>query len=152
MGKFIDFIININLFFFSLGADEQLGGYSQFMRRYTTGGWNHVVDELSSNISRLPYRNLGRDDRIISYHGKEIRYPYLDENVMKFLCKLPVRAKMDFNIENGGKLLLRKLCQKLGLIYSSKQKKRAIQFGSRSAKMEINTSRKINGTDKIEKN
>ncbi|KAG5513376.1 hypothetical protein PMAC_001439 [Pneumocystis sp. 'macacae'] len=133
-------------------ADEQLGGYLQHLKRYKNGGWSEVIDELSCNISRLSYRNLGRDDRIVSHHGKEIRYPYLDENVVKFLCKLPVRGKMDFSIQNGDKLLLRRLCQKLGLIYASKEKKRAIQFGSRSAKMEVNNSKKVNGYDKLEKN
>ncbi|KTW28577.1 hypothetical protein T552_01838 [Pneumocystis carinii B80] len=131
-------------------ADEQLGGYSRYLTRYIKGGWPDVIDELSCNISRLSYRNLGRDDRIVSHHGKEIRYPYLDENVIRFLSKLPVQGKMNFNIENGEKLLLRKLSQKLGLIYSSKEKKRAIQFGSRSAKMQI-SNKKISGTDKLEK-
>ncbi|KAG4304448.1 hypothetical protein PORY_002158 [Pneumocystis oryctolagi] len=139
------------LIFFSLGADEQLGGYSQHLKKYISGGWSEVINELSYNISRLSYRNLGRDDRVISHHGKEIRYPYLDENVVKFLCKLPVRGKMDFTIQNGEKLLLRKLCQKLGLIYPSKEKKRAIQFGSRSAKIGINIGKKVNGYDKLEK-
>ncbi|KTW29523.1 uncharacterized protein T551_02139 [Pneumocystis jirovecii RU7] len=132
-------------------ADEQLGGYLQYLKRYKNGGWPEVIDELSCNILRLSYRNLGRDDRIVSHHGKEIRYPYLDENVVKFLCKLPVRGKMDFSIQNGDKLLLRKLCQKLGLICTSKEKKRAIQFGSRSAKMETNISKKVSGYDKFEK-
>ncbi|EMR10398.1 hypothetical protein PNEG_01113 [Pneumocystis murina B123] len=131
-------------------ADEQLGGYSRYLKKYIKGGWLDVIEELSCNISRLSYRNLGRDDRIVSHHGKEIRYPYLDENVMRFLSKLPVQGKMNFNIENGEKLLLRKLSRKLGLIYSSKEKKRAIQFGSRSAKMQL-SNKKISGTNKLEK-
>lgn len=33
--------------------------------------------------------NLGRDDRCVAAHGREARFPYLDENVMVLLRALP---------------------------------------------------------------
>ncbi|OMJ16739.1 Asparagine synthetase domain-containing protein 1 [Smittium culicis] len=79
-----------------------------------------------------------RDDRIISDHGKEARFPFLDEEVVDFLNGLQVDEKMDMRLGKGfgDKLLLRLLAYKLGLVCASMQPKRAIQFGARTAKME----------------
>ena len=33
-------------------------------------------------------RNLGRDDRVICHHGRQLRTPYIDENVVQFLGSL----------------------------------------------------------------
>lgn len=38
--------------------------------------------ELQKDQARLWKRNLGRDDRCIADHGREARFPYLDEGVV----------------------------------------------------------------------
>lgn len=90
-------------------------------------------------MDRIPTRNLGRDDRVISAHGKETRHPFLSLDVVNFLVGLPVHVKMDPRLELGvgDKMLLRLAARKMGLIEASTRKKRAMQFGSRSARMEI---------------
>ncbi|OLY83934.1 Asparagine synthetase domain-containing protein 1 [Smittium mucronatum] len=90
------------------------------------------------DVERISHRNLGRDDRIISDHGKEGRFPFLDEKVVDFLNGLAVNEKMDMRLGKGfgDKLLLRLLAYRLGLENASRQPKRAIQFGARTAKME----------------
>lgn len=93
---------------------------------------------MQEEIDRIPTRNLGRDDRVISSHGKETRHPFLSLSVVSFLATLPVHFKMDPRMEVGigDKMLLRLASRKLGLIEASSQKKRAMQFGSHSARME----------------
>lgn len=139
-----------------LGSDEMLGGYGRHRSIFTTKGWQGVIDEvrpagspyhccmnifgpkLQLELDRIPIRNLGRDDRIISSHGKEARQPFLSLSVVSFLAGLPVHLKLDprLDIGIGDKILLRLAARKVGLVEASMRKKRAMQFGSHSARME----------------
>lgn len=121
-----------------LGADELMGGYGRHRTAYEIGGWAKVIDELQLDLSRIPTRNLGRDDRIISCHGKETRHPFLSLSVIEYLAALPVHYKMDprLALGLGDKMLLRLAMKKVGLEEASGRKKRAMQFGSHSARME----------------
>ncbi|KAJ3414639.1 Asparagine synthetase domain-containing protein 1 [Chytridiales sp. JEL 0842] len=131
-----------------LGADEQLGGYNRHRSRFVAGSYPELLSELQLDVSRISKRNLGRDDRIVGDHGREIRFPYLDENVVTFLSGLRVDLKMDLRYERGigEKRLLRMLSAEIGLKRAGGEWKRAVQFGARSARME-NTKEK--GMDKL---
>lgn len=101
-------------------------------------GWPGLTDEMEMEVKRISKRNLGRDDRCISDHGREARFPFLDEDVVSFLNSLPVWFKTDPGLPRGTgeKQLLRHAARLLGLTSSSELPKRAIQFGSRIAKLE----------------
>ncbi|KAG8193386.1 hypothetical protein JTE90_012188 [Oedothorax gibbosus] len=133
-----------------MGADEQLGGYARHRAKFNVSGWPGLIEELSLELDRIGSRNLGRDDRIIADNGVESRYPFLDENVVSFLNNLPVFLKMDLNHPRGvgEKLLLRIMALKLGLTEAAELPKRAIQFGSRIAKIE---NSKEKGSDVCER-
>lgn len=83
-------------------------------------------------MERLWIRNLGRDDRAISSLGKEVRYPFLYFPLWTYLRTLPIHHITE---GNGEKKLLRTIALDFGLEVSSKFKKRAIQFGTRLAKL-----------------
>lgn len=121
-----------------IGADEQLAGYSRHRVRFKTSGPQGLLEELAMELGRISTRNLGRDDRVIGDHGKEARFPFLDEAVVSFLNSLPVWTKADLSLPRGvgEKLLLRLAAKELGLGASAVLPKRAMQFGSRIAKME----------------
>ncbi|RXM31564.1 Asparagine synthetase domain-containing protein 1 [Acipenser ruthenus] len=93
-----------------IGADEQLAGYSRHRVRYKMSGLEGLVNE----------------------------FPFLDEEVVSFLSSLPVWEKADLTLPRGlgEKLLLRLAARELGLTASAVLPKRAMQFGSRIAKME----------------
>ena len=120
-----------------LGSDEQLAGYSRHRRIFDQEGILGLERELAREVDNLHTRNLGRDDRLVSDHGKEIRHPFLDEDVVSFLNSLPVTLKCDLSQPRGigEKKLLRLLAERLGLNKVSKFEKRAIQFGSRISKV-----------------
>ncbi|KAF5572916.1 asparagine synthase [Fusarium pseudocircinatum] len=132
-----------------LGADELFGGYGRHGVAYTHRGYGGVVQELKLDVSRLGKRNLGRDDRVMAHWSREVRFPYLDERFVKWAIESPVWEKCDFETPGGQgnldaeKRVLRLVAQSLGMSSVSKEKKRAIQFGARTAKME---SGKVKGT------
>ncbi|KAK3856966.1 hypothetical protein Pcinc_036749 [Petrolisthes cinctipes] len=121
-----------------VGADEQLGGYSRHRSAFEAGGWSALINEVETEMTRIHSRNLGRDNRILAHHGRAPRLPYLDEDVVNFLNQLPIWTKANLNLRRGvgEKLLLRVAATHLQLHTPATLPKRAIQFGSRIAKME----------------
>lgn len=119
-----------------LGADEQLGGYGRHRTAFRKRGWPGLQHELDVDIQRLWSRNLGRDGRCISAHGKEARFPFLDEGVLEAVQRLPIHARCDprLPVGVGDKLVLRIAAHLLGLKQSASRTKRAIQFGCRISK------------------
>ncbi|MCJ1296462.1 hypothetical protein MMC34_008028 [Xylographa carneopallida] len=132
-----------------LGADELFGGYSRHAKAFAREGHHGILDELELDFHRLGKRNLGRDDRVISHWGKEARYPYLDEAVVTWALGRPLHEKCNFGRESyikgvpkgdqptlePDKHVLRLLAWRLAMPGAAREKKRAIQFGSRTAKM-----------------
>lgn len=131
-----------------LGADELFGGYQRHATAFSRQGYDGLLEELELDFKRLGKRNLGRDDRIISNSGREVRFPFLDEDFIALALELPATTKCDFGkaqIDGAedpsealepAKRILRLLAWDLGMKKVAAEKKRAIQFGARTAKME----------------
>ncbi len=138
-----------------LGADELFGGYTRHATAFTRNGASGLVEELELDILRIGKRNLGRDDRVISHWAREVRFPFLDESVVSWALALPWWQKCSFGMETPtedgtclepGKHILRLLAVELLMPGVAREKKRAIQFGARTAKM---TSGKTKGTQSV---
>lgn len=113
-----------------LGADELFGGYSRHGAAFERQGYAGLIDELKLDVSRLGKRNLGRDDRVISDWGREVRFPFLDEDLMRCAMQMPVQDKCDFGHPEGvvepAKRVLRLLAMELGMNGVATEKKRAV--------------------------
>lgn len=115
-----------------LGADELFGGYVRHATAYSRRGYPGVVEELKLDVSRLGKRNLGRDDRVMTHWGREVRFPYLDEGFVKWAIESPVWEKCDFENQTDEvgvdpeKRVLRLLARSLGMDSVSQEKKRAV--------------------------
>ena len=103
-----------------VGADEQMAGYGRHRNIHQRGGYEALRMELQMEVNRLWTRNLGRDDRCLSDHGKEGRFPYLDDDVMDYLDALPLELKCDMTrpLGEGDKLILRKVALLTGVVVS----------------------------------
>lgn len=151
-GQRVPYISAARVLISGLGADELFAGYTRHATAFSRQGFQGLSDELELDYQRLGKRNLGRDDRVISHWGREVRYPYLDEDFLTWALQLPIWEKCGFGQpsaatlraarENDGphvepsKKLLRLLSWKLDMKSAATEKKRAIQFGARTAKME----------------
>lgn len=149
-----------------LGADELFAGYTRHAVAFARHGFSGLIHEIDLDVSRLGTRNLGRDDRVISHWGREARYPYLDEEFLAWVTQAPVWERCGFGMpishfaarhgDNNetssndmsrgvdiepGKMALRLISFMLGMKNVATEKKRAIQFGSRTAKMESGRSK-----------
>lgn len=121
-----------------LGADELFGGYTRHATAFNRAGFAGLVDELKLDVDRLGKRNLGRDDRVISHWAREARFPYLDENLVKWAVECPVWQKCGFQANSHasrdlsdlepGKLVLRLLADDLGMHSVAMEKKRAVSL------------------------
>lgn len=118
------------------GADEQCAGYGRHRTKYRCGGWHGLNEEMKLDMQRIWKRNMGRDDRCIADNGKEARFPFLDEDVIRVLLDIPLWevANLDQPSGTGDKKILREVAQMLGLHEAAVLPKRAIQFGSRIAR------------------
>lgn len=123
-----------------LGADELFGGYVRHATAFSRRGYGGLVEELMLDVGRLGKRNLGRDDRAMSRWGREVRFPFLDEGLVKWAVESPVWEKCDFAVPAGGsdgdgndvepeKRVLRLLALTLGMSSVAREKKRAVRSG-----------------------
>ncbi|KAL8771123.1 MAG: hypothetical protein Q9209_003294 [Squamulea sp. 1 TL-2023] len=158
-GDYVPYITAARVLLSGLGADELFAGYTRHATAFARQGYEGLANELMLDYQRLGRRNLGRDDRVISHWAREVRYPYLDEGFLRWALPLPLWKKCGFgnsektmgslnNEDNPmlepSKKLLRLLSWNLGMKSAATEKKRAIQFGARSAKMEAG---KTKGTE-----
>lgn len=137
-----------------LGADELFAGYGRHSVAFERGGFESLIAEIDLDVSRLGSRNLGRDDRVLSHWGRETRFPFLDEEFVAWVVCAPVWEKCGFGLPeteatagiDREKLALRLVALRQGMPRVAREKKRAIQFGARTAKMETGRSK---GTDAL---
>ncbi len=119
-----------------LGADELFGGYTRHATAFGRRGFPGLLDELKLDVDRLGKRNLGRDDRVISHWGREARFPYLHEALVKWAVECPIWEKCGFELGEAkekqtqdiepGKKVLRLLAYDLGMESVAMEKKRAV--------------------------
>lgn len=143
---------NAKIIFSGLGADEFFGGYARYKTSWEKGKLKGLASEMSKDINRVWTRNFGRDDRSCSDNGIELRFPFFDLDLIEYLSQVrKMEYITDFNKSRGKgeKIVLRKICERLGYKISHNFEKRAIQFGTKLAKetniKKYGSNRKANG-------
>lgn len=108
------------------GADELYGGYARYLRVPTA----ELNDVLRFDVAAMKDRDLRRDSAASFI---EVRYPFLDPEVVEFSFLIPADVKVA-----GGerKIVLREVGRQLGLpMEITGRKKKACQYGSGADKI-----------------
>lgn len=138
-GSYHSYVSKAKVLISGLGADELLAGYGRHRTVFRKQGLQSLASELERDFNRIWRRNLGRDDRVISDHGREFRLPFLDEEFVQFVYQTPLKFLCDLTMDSGigDKKILRDAARILGLGKFSSLQKRAIQFGTRIANKKV---------------
>ncbi len=115
------------------GADELFGGYARYEYLARSGDLRGMGKELRADTLGM-WKGFDRDGDIAGSTGVEIRYPYLDREVVKIAFSIPpemkVRAARDAGKGYIRKFPLRKVALKLMPEELACMPKRAMQYGS----------------------
>jgi len=113
------------------GADEIFGGYNRYLTTYKDKGPQSVEKNMINDI-KLGYDvNFERDDKIANLNNVDLRVPYLDENLVNFALKIPVKYKINSNEDLLRKRILRDIAIDIGIDKEiAERPKKAAQYGS----------------------
>jgi asparagine synthase (glutamine-hydrolysing) len=111
------------------GADELFGGYQRYLTKYMESGAEAVEDVMFNDVENSYQANFQRDDQVCSYHGVELRLPYVDRYVVDFALRLPLRCKIASADDMLRKRVLREVAHNLAIPASIADKpKKAVQY------------------------
>ncbi|XP_026191082.1 uncharacterized protein LOC34620261 [Cyclospora cayetanensis] len=81
------YILQSSVVLMGSGADELFGGYGRHRTANLKQGGEALRKEQILDLKRLWFRNMGRDARSLGAFGRLARFPFLDENLLCFVCK-----------------------------------------------------------------
>lgn len=113
------------------GSDEMFAGYHKYLREY--GG--NIEQTLYNDVLTLHENSLEPEDKICSFNGVEVRFPYLDYDLVSFALNIPPAMKIESERDSLRKRVLRHLAKHIGLppeVYL--RPKKAIQYGTSVSK------------------
>lgn len=111
------------------GADELFGGYQRYLTEYQKSGVDAVEQKMFHDVKYAYSANFQRDNQVCSYHGVELRLPFIDHSVVDFSLRLPLRFKIRSLEDKLRKHILRRVAHNLDVpsIMADKPKK-AVQY------------------------
>jgi asparagine synthase (glutamine-hydrolysing) len=113
------------------GADELFGGYQRYLKEYTNSGTEIVEKRMFFDIKNAHSVNFQRDNKVCSYHGVELRMPFINIDVVDFSLRLPLQLKINSIEDRLRKRVLRKVAsnREIPSLMADKPKK-AIQYST----------------------
>jgi asparagine synthase (glutamine-hydrolysing) len=111
------------------GADELFGGYQRYLTGYGRSGAEAVEQKMFRDIENAYRANFQRDNQVCSYHGVELRLPFIDRDVVDFALRLPLRLKINSVEDRLRKRVLRRVARNLEIpSFMADKPKKAVQY------------------------
>jgi len=111
------------------GADELFGGYQRYLTEYAESGAEAVEQKMFHDIENAYRANFQRDNQVCSFHGVELRLPFIDRNVVDFALRLPLRLKLNSVEDRLRKRVLRRVARNLDIpSFMADKPKKAVQY------------------------
>ncbi|MEM3592072.1 MAG: asparagine synthetase B [Candidatus Bathyarchaeia archaeon] len=112
------------------GSDELFAGYYKYLREFEVSV-ERVKQSLYEDVLRLHESALEPEEKICSFHGIDVRFPYIDYDLASFALSLPITFKIVSQGDPLRKRILRQLAKRIGLSADIYLKpKKAIQYGT----------------------
>jgi asparagine synthase (glutamine-hydrolysing) len=111
------------------GADELFGGYQRYLTEYRESGAEAVENAMYNDVENSYRANFQRDNQVCSFHGVELRLPYVDRDVVDFSLRLPLRLKINTAKDRLRKRVLRRVARNLEIpVFIADKPKKAVQY------------------------
>jgi asparagine synthase (glutamine-hydrolysing) len=113
------------------GADELFGGYDRYIMTYQREGLEKASDMMIRDFNMISELNLERDEQATAGLGIELRLPFCDWTLARYVLSLPACLKIGGTEESLQKLVLRRAAQLQGIPrFVYERPKRAVQYGT----------------------
>ena len=111
------------------GADELFGGYQRYLTEYRRLGAEAVEQKMFRDVENAYRANFQRDNQVCSFHGVELRLPFIDGDVVDFALRLPLRLKINSVEDRLRKRVLRRAARNLDVPgFMADKPKKAVQY------------------------
>ena len=118
-----------NILLAGQGGDELFGGYQRYVRDYEQLGTETIQKIMYRDLARSYETNFQRDNQACSFHKVELRFPFVDRDVVRFSLGLPLSLKIKSAADRLRKRVLRQVACNIGLPpFIAGKTKKAIQY------------------------
>ncbi len=106
------------------GADELFGGYARYLKMRK----DELQTALAKDLKMLISEDIKMDLQIAKHFKKDLKTPYLHEDVVRCAGNIPIEYKVN---ENQRKIILKETALNLGLPRNiANKEKKAVQYSS----------------------
>ena len=120
----------INMLLTGQGADELFGGYHRY-KEIIKKSTDALHEAIVADVSRLPRRDILRDNTVADAAGIKLAAPFLDPDVVELALSIPAVLKVrEFDGELVGKYILRRAAESVVPAEIAWRDKKAMQYGS----------------------